>query len=955
MSFKQLLPGVSYRLFCSIVICLLSIVASYSQSLCETVVKTKNVIVNLGPSGIADVNPLDVYNGSISTCGTPSSFALNKTVFSCADKLISGYRYAFSAVSTTGNDNYPSEIGLKFIVKQPIVISQLGAFDHLADGIRKDIAVSVFKIGETVPVTGLSATITGFGSQRIGNYIMQNLPAPVELLPGAYILVSKGFNEHDLFGNTLKPGFPPAYPDKFDNRLSYQGAVMSTAHKLEHEQQQPVNAIVNPALQNGTSTDAYFHSATFRFFEGGANEVVLTATDINGHTSAQKAVVYVVDSAAPVLKIRNVLATLDASGKVVVDARDFDNGSYDNCGGPITFNVNKNEFECGSANITSGHRFAFTSSTTIGNHTSGEAIGTIFNVKEPIVISQLGAFDDNDDGLNNNIRVAVFRVGESIPLPGLDVVITGRGTDRLPGYAMQRLAAPVELMPGAYILVAKGFNEFDKFGLNNVISYPAAKPDHYNYRISYGQTYLAQHTDFINPALQNTGSASLYAHAATFRFFVGGANTVRVTVRDNKGNNASVSTNVYIVDATAPIISNCPKDIVVSTDGSEMLCSKIVDWIPPVITDNCQSPITIEVSHAPGFAFSVGTTTVRYTARDVSGNQSSCVFNVTVHDKTAPVITCAEKVTQCFGINENKVQLKAKAIDNCTAADQVVLWGNRSDGNAIDAPYPVGITTVTWHAKDAAGNVAISTTIVTIVAAPAFEIASVNNLGTMLPAGVSYFGYEPASSVKLSVKPDRQTAIGAIKWSTGGTALDEWVTPDGSTTTVNYAVTIVDNNGCENKKEIGIQVIDIRCGNKEDKVVMCNKPGKNNPETCVKVKDVEKYIQKGYLLGYCPITPAADKRTAKKTALITAASSVRIFPNPSHGQFVVKLQNFAVERAEVLLISPLGFVLEKRYVQLSDGSRSLNFDVKLRINGIYILKVITATGMQTHKVLVHKD
>ena len=51
------------------------------------------------------------------------------------------------------------------------------------------------------------------------------------------------------------------------------------------------------------------------------------------------------------------------------------------------------------------------------------------------------------------------------------------------------------------------------------------------------------------------------------------------------------------------------------------------------------------------------------------------------------------------------------ASDNCI---DVTVTSARSDGKAIDAPYPVGVTTITWTATDAAGNTASASQTVTV-------------------------------------------------------------------------------------------------------------------------------------------------------------------------------------------------------------------------------------------------
>jgi hypothetical protein len=63
------------------------------------------------------------------------------------------------------------------------------------------------------------------------------------------------------------------------------------------------------------------------------------------------------------------------------------------------------------------------------------------------------------------------------------------------------------------------------------------------------------------------------------------------------------------------------------------------------------------------------------------------------------------------------------ASDDCSS---VTLSSVRSDGAAIDAPYPVGVTTITWTAKDDAGNTSSATETVTVldVEAPVFGLSA---------------------------------------------------------------------------------------------------------------------------------------------------------------------------------------------------------------------------------------
>ncbi len=123
--------------------------------------------------------------------------------------------------------------------------------------------------------------------------------------------------------------------------------------------------------------------------------------------------------------------------------------------------------------------------------------------------------------------------------------------------------------------------------------------------------------------------------------------------------------------------------------------------------DACGQPVTL-ANDAPA-TFPVGTTPVTWTATDAAGNTSSCVSNVTIVDTTPPVLTCPEahEVTPDDGVCGAALALTPTVDDACDP-DGVTLV---SDAPAL---FPVGTTTVTFTAVDAAGNQATCTTDVTV-------------------------------------------------------------------------------------------------------------------------------------------------------------------------------------------------------------------------------------------------
>lgn len=187
------------------------------------------------------------------------------------------------------------------------------------------------------------------------------------------------------------------------------------------------------------------------------------------------------------------------------------------------------------------------------------------------------------------------------------------------------------------------------------------------------------------------------ASGSTFQL---GTATVTCTATDASNNQASCSFTVTVVDTQPPTIT-CPPNQERSNDPNQ--CGAVVNYPAPTVTDN-QPGATATCNPPSGSFFAVGVTNVTCTATDVGNNHSSCSFTVRVRDTQAPTIVCPANMTvpntpgQCSAtVNPGT----AVAADNCPG---VTVVGSRSDGLALTAPYPVGTTTITWTARDAAGN-----------------------------------------------------------------------------------------------------------------------------------------------------------------------------------------------------------------------------------------------------------
>ena len=210
--------------------------------------------------------------------------------------------------------------------------------------------------------------------------------------------------------------------------------------------------------------------------------------------------------------------------------------------------------------------------------------------------------------------------------------------------------------------------------------------------------------------------------------FQKGVTPVSCTVSDASGNTATCSFSVTVRDTQPPSIT-CPANIARSTDPG--LCSAIVVYPAPAVSDNCpgvQPPVCVPAS---GTVFPGGVTTVNCTVADAGGNTSSCAFTITVNDTELPQITAPGPLSLYtdFGVcgkYKANVNLGTPVVsDNCPG----VTYAN----NAPNL-FPVGTTTVTWTATDASGNTRSATQSVTITDNQPPSVSAYLTPSTLVPA-----------------------------------------------------------------------------------------------------------------------------------------------------------------------------------------------------------------------------
>ncbi|QQS28823.1 MAG: HYR domain-containing protein [Sphingobacteriales bacterium] len=241
--------------------------------------------------------------------------------------------------------------------------------------------------------------------------------------------------------------------------------------------------------------------------------------------------------------------------------------------------------------------------------------------------------------------------------------------------------------------------------------------------------------------------------------------TVYATAKKGSCSTTScASTTVTSVDSTLPAIS-CPSNISVNTSAG--VCNTVVNYTPPVGTDNCSGASTTRTAGlASGSAFPAGTTTVTHTVTAANGQTAACSFTVTVTDNQLPAISCPTNITQntANGLCTQTVNYIAPTgTDNCPGASTALI-GGMSSGSS----FPFGVTTVTYRVTAANGSTATCNFTVTVndgqqptVTCQNYSVSITSGGQVVIPPSAVYSsGSDNCGTVNLvSVVPNTFTCI----------------------------------------------------------------------------------------------------------------------------------------------------------------------------------------------------
>lgn len=248
----------------------------------------------------------------------------------------------------------------------------------------------------------------------------------------------------------------------------------------------------------------------------------------------------------------------------------------------------------------------------------------------------------------------------------------------------------------------------------------------------------------------------------------------------------NVTTNS--TDTVPPTIVSQPSNLTVPTDPG--VSTRIVNYSTPTFNDNVGVTSVVRTAGpASGSAFPLGPTTVTYRASDAAGNTTDATFIVTVVDQESPQIsgtpanvshaTDPGSATYTYSWTPPTATDNVAVTSFTVALSGAATLGPQSAASLSSFNFPIGVTTVTYSANDAANNGPTTTSFTVTVTDTEVPVISA------CPAGQTIEATGPSGAVASWTGPTASDNSGSVTL-TRTTGLASGSTFPLGTTTVTY-------------------------------------------------------------------------------------------------------------------------------------------------------------------------
>jgi hypothetical protein len=305
-------------------------------------------------------------------------------------------------------------------------------------------------------------------------------------------------------------------------------------------------------------------------------------------------------------------------------------------------------------------------------------------------------------------------------------------------------------------------------------------------------------------------------YIGTYTFNIG-ITTITYIVYDEANNTAICSFTVTINDTQLPSLT-CPPGSPFNRNTDPGKCYYTVQGaeFDPAFSDNCPG-VTITNSYngtatLANAQLPKGTTTITWTATDVSGNSSNCSITVTVSDNQLPTIICPSNITVSNDPDKCSASVAVSnpvTVDNCAVTKLTWTMTGATTGSSPltgvnyvgTYTFNIGITTITYIVYDETNNSATCSFTMTVndTQLPAITCPSGSPFNRNTDAGMCHYTvqgaeFDPSFSDNCPgvtiTNSFNSTATLANAQLPKGSTIITWTATDAAGNTANCSITV---------------------------------------------------------------------------------------------------------------------------------------------------------------------
>lgn len=392
------------------------------------------------------------------------------------------------------------------------------------------------------------------------------------------------------------------------------------------------------------------------------------------------------------------------------------------------------------------------------------------------------------------------------------------------------------------------------------------------------------------------------------------------------------------------VITVLPCNITTSAAATAALCNGTATGSVDLQVNNATAPVSYTWSNNATTEDLTNIGAGTYSVAITDANGCTAADTVVVTEPTALTASATGTDNVCNGAAAGTADLTVSG----GTPGYSYAWSNGATTEDISGlaagVYTVVVTDANGCIANAGYTVAEPTAVTgSIAVSPVTTIAGHQ-------AYTIYLGYG-AQSVTLTASAGGGTPGYSYSWSTGASTAAISVSP---TVTTTYSVVITDANGCTKTVTQKIKVIDARCGNNNNKVLVCHIPSgnNNNPQSiCISPNAVQTHLNHGCYVGPCGAAKggagAEEDENGIGAIAEVAATEWSVYPNPNNGLFILEMP--FTDDANIIISNLSGQVVYRKAVS---GAAKVSIDMQGAAKGVYILQVTNGHDSYRSKLTV---